>query len=70
MDAAPPLMPRGLIVSPIAGRDGNHEYLLWLAPSATTESGESAAAWMGVEGERAIERVVEEALNGAGPATA
>jgi 23S rRNA (cytidine1920-2'-O)/16S rRNA (cytidine1409-2'-O)-methyltransferase len=72
IDAAPPLMPRGLIVSPIAGRDGNHEYLLWLAPGATgaTESGEPAAAWTGVEGERAIERVVAEALNGAGPATA
>jgi 23S rRNA (cytidine1920-2'-O)/16S rRNA (cytidine1409-2'-O)-methyltransferase len=27
----PPLTPRGLIGSPIAGRDGNHEYLLWLA---------------------------------------
>ncbi len=26
----PQLTPRGLIASPITGRDGNHEYLLWL----------------------------------------
>jgi 23S rRNA (cytidine1920-2'-O)/16S rRNA (cytidine1409-2'-O)-methyltransferase len=25
------LAARGLILSPIAGRDGNHEYLLWLS---------------------------------------
>jgi 23S rRNA (cytidine1920-2'-O)/16S rRNA (cytidine1409-2'-O)-methyltransferase len=25
------LAPRGLILSPIVGRDGNHEYLLWLS---------------------------------------
>lgn len=36
------LVARGLVVSPITGRDGNHEYLLWLqvverAPSATRE---------------------------------
>ena len=29
----PHLAPRGLIGSPITGREGNHEYLLWLAPS-------------------------------------
>jgi 23S rRNA (cytidine1920-2'-O)/16S rRNA (cytidine1409-2'-O)-methyltransferase len=28
----PSLMSMGLIPSPITGRDGNHEYLLWLAP--------------------------------------
>ncbi len=26
----PPCAPRGLVPSPITGRDGNHEYLLWL----------------------------------------
>ncbi len=26
----PPLFPQGLVASPIAGRDGNREYLLWL----------------------------------------
>ena len=64
--AAPPLTPLGLIVSPIAGRDGNHEYLLWLAPSSAADA--ERALW-GEAGERAIERVVTEALSGAGPAT-
>ncbi|HEY7850400.1 MAG TPA: TlyA family RNA methyltransferase [Ktedonobacterales bacterium] len=72
-----PLVPLGLIASPIAGRDGNHEYLLWLAPTAA-ESGASGAsgasgqpqqALLGAAGERAIERVVAEALGGAEPAT-
>jgi 23S rRNA (cytidine1920-2'-O)/16S rRNA (cytidine1409-2'-O)-methyltransferase len=26
----PPIFPQGLVASPIAGRDGNREYLLWL----------------------------------------
>jgi 23S rRNA (cytidine1920-2'-O)/16S rRNA (cytidine1409-2'-O)-methyltransferase len=29
-EAAPLLVPRGLVASPIVGHDGNHEYLLWL----------------------------------------
>jgi 23S rRNA (cytidine1920-2'-O)/16S rRNA (cytidine1409-2'-O)-methyltransferase len=29
-----PLFPLGLIASPIRGRDGNHEYLLWLEKQA------------------------------------
>ncbi len=28
---SPPLFPQGLVASPITGRDGNREYLLWLA---------------------------------------
>ncbi len=60
---AAPLTPLGLIVSPIAGRDGNHEYLLWLAPSAATQPGQATLA--GEAGERAIEQVVAEALSGA-----
>jgi len=61
--AGAPLTPRGLIVSPIAGRDGNHEYLLWLAPAAA-----AGEALLGEVGERVIEQVVAEALSGAGPA--
>ncbi len=30
------LVPRGLIASPITGRDGNHEYLLWLTRDPTS----------------------------------
>lgn len=30
MAQTPPLFPQGLVASPIAGRDGNREYLLWL----------------------------------------
>jgi 23S rRNA (cytidine1920-2'-O)/16S rRNA (cytidine1409-2'-O)-methyltransferase len=32
----PHCAPRGLIPSPITGRDGNHEFLLWLAYAAPT----------------------------------
>ena len=56
-----PLTPLGLIVSPIAGRDGNHEYLLWLAPT-TTGASHAEQTLQGEAGERAIERVVAEAL--------
>lgn len=40
----PPLFPQGLIVSPIAGREGNREYLLWLGkqPGMGQESAEAA----------------------------
>lgn len=37
--ALPQLIPHGLIASPITGRDGNHEYLLWLAPADGKEPG-------------------------------
>jgi len=30
------LIPRGLVASPITGRDGNHEYLLWLSYADTS----------------------------------
>lgn len=60
-DAATPLAPLGLTVSPIAGRDGNHEYLLWLAP-ATAGAQHAGQALRGEAAERAIERVVAEAL--------
>lgn len=38
------LIPRGLVASPITGRDGNHEYLLWLqdAEGAGTDNGGAA----------------------------
>jgi 23S rRNA (cytidine1920-2'-O)/16S rRNA (cytidine1409-2'-O)-methyltransferase len=50
-----PLVARGLTGSPIAGRDGNHEYLLWLA---RPESSRVASA----VGETDIERAVVETL--------
>ncbi len=51
--AGPPLIARGLTGSPIAGRDGNHEYLLWLAHSFADASATASAV-----DEAAIERVV------------
>jgi 23S rRNA (cytidine1920-2'-O)/16S rRNA (cytidine1409-2'-O)-methyltransferase len=65
-EAAAPLTPLGLIVSPIAGRDGNHEYLLWLAP-ATAGASHAEQTLRGEAGERAIERVVVEALAPSAP---
>lgn len=62
--AGEPLAPLGLIVSPIAGRDGNHEYLLWLAPAENVAADQTL---FGAAGERAIERVVAEALSESGP---
>ncbi|HEY7355558.1 MAG TPA: TlyA family RNA methyltransferase [Ktedonobacterales bacterium] len=35
---AQPLFPLGLIASPIRGRDGNHEYLLWLEKQAREQA--------------------------------
>jgi 23S rRNA (cytidine1920-2'-O)/16S rRNA (cytidine1409-2'-O)-methyltransferase len=40
----PPLFPLGLVASPIAGRDGNREYLLWLGKQPSASSGVDAAA--------------------------
>jgi 23S rRNA (cytidine1920-2'-O)/16S rRNA (cytidine1409-2'-O)-methyltransferase len=57
----PPLAPLGLIVSPIAGREGNHEYLLWLAPAAEHAPTGPLAGEMG---EQVIEQVIAEALGG------
>lgn len=45
-DHLPHCTPRGLVPSPITGRDGNHEYLLWLvvaAPSAAAAPMDVAA---------------------------
>lgn len=56
---ASPLAPLGLIASPISGRDGNHEYLLWLAPVAALAG---RAPLAGAEAERAIGHVVLETL--------
>lgn len=68
---APALTPLGLIVSPIAGRDGNHEYLLWLAPSSARmeQAPNMRQALTGDVAGRAIERVVAEALGDARPTT-
>lgn len=62
--AAPPLTPLGLLVSPITGRDGNHEYLLWLAPFSA-DRGQPLAD---EAGEREVARVVAEAFNEPGTA--
>jgi 23S rRNA (cytidine1920-2'-O)/16S rRNA (cytidine1409-2'-O)-methyltransferase len=47
---APPLVPYGLIASPIAGREGNREYLLWLGKRV----GQGA-----VVDEQTVERVLQ-----------
>jgi 23S rRNA (cytidine1920-2'-O)/16S rRNA (cytidine1409-2'-O)-methyltransferase len=59
--AGPPLTPLGLIASPIAGRDGNHEYLLWLAPSGAADQ-LGAIPLTGASAEAEIERIVTEAF--------
>ncbi|HZC04793.1 MAG TPA: TlyA family RNA methyltransferase [Ktedonobacterales bacterium] len=67
----PALTPLGLNVSPIAGRDGNHEYLLWLAPSSAQaeQAPDMRQALTGAAAAQAIERVVAEALGDAKSAT-
>jgi 23S rRNA (cytidine1920-2'-O)/16S rRNA (cytidine1409-2'-O)-methyltransferase len=55
--ADPLLTPRGLTGSPISGRDGNHEYLLWLARSPT--AGDASQRMIDDE---AVERVVATTL--------
>jgi 23S rRNA (cytidine1920-2'-O)/16S rRNA (cytidine1409-2'-O)-methyltransferase len=55
-EAQSALMPRGLIASPIAGRDGNHEYLLYLA-RATGDDGTGLA-------DEQVEAAVETAFEG------
>ena len=73
-ETSAPLTPLGLIASPIAGRDGNHEYLLWLAPIAAASAAFAGASHAvqplsGAAAERAIERAVAEALtSGKAPA--
>jgi 23S rRNA (cytidine1920-2'-O)/16S rRNA (cytidine1409-2'-O)-methyltransferase len=54
-EAEAPLTPRGVIGSPIVGRDGNHEYLLWLSASkADGATNQAKVTW------EEIERVVAE----------
>ncbi|HEU0028348.1 MAG TPA: TlyA family RNA methyltransferase [Ktedonobacterales bacterium] len=55
--AGPPLVARGLTGSPIAGRDGNHEYLLWLARLPV-----GAAASASIVDDATVGRVVAETL--------
>ncbi len=55
--AGPPLVARGLTGSPIAGRDGNHEYLLWLERSTADVTPPS-----GVVDGAAVERAVAATL--------
>ena len=56
----PRLAAKGLIVSPITGREGNHEYLLWLAlDQAHAGSGDEPR---GVVGEAVIETAVSQAF--------
>jgi len=45
----PRLTPRGLIPSPITGRDGNHEYLLWLTYGAEQDAHDNATAAIDVD---------------------
>jgi 23S rRNA (cytidine1920-2'-O)/16S rRNA (cytidine1409-2'-O)-methyltransferase len=60
LESQPSLTPRGLAVSPITGRDGNHEYLLWLAVNAP---GMPAGA-----GEAEIEAAIAQAFGAPGEA--
>jgi 23S rRNA (cytidine1920-2'-O)/16S rRNA (cytidine1409-2'-O)-methyltransferase len=53
-----PLVPRGLVGSPIVGRDGNHEYLLWLSASAGNDETATASAI----GPERVAQVVDEAF--------
>jgi 23S rRNA (cytidine1920-2'-O)/16S rRNA (cytidine1409-2'-O)-methyltransferase len=39
----PPLFPKGVVASPITGRDGNREYLLWLSKEPGAAPGVDAA---------------------------
>ena len=63
---APPLVARGLTGSPITGRDGNHEYLLWL--ERLVDDGDGARVSAVDEAE--VERAVTETLGPAATAQA
>jgi len=56
------LLPRGLVASPIAGRDGNHEYLLWLALATRPSQQAAMDATPHDDWPERIERVVAEAF--------
>lgn len=55
------LAARGLVASPITGRDGNHEYLLWLTRSGDAE-GEAPPAMLG---EAAVDAALDDAFGAA-----
>jgi len=57
------MLPRGLVASPIAGRDGNHEYLLWLGIESA-----GAAQPLAAGSELAIDDAIAEAFGTAAPA--
>ncbi|MGH2517947.1 MAG: TlyA family RNA methyltransferase, partial [Ktedonobacterales bacterium] len=61
--SGPRLAARGLVASPIPGRDGNHEYLLWLASSDNPQgAAPPSTAWS--------EAAIDAALNDAFGASA
>jgi 23S rRNA (cytidine1920-2'-O)/16S rRNA (cytidine1409-2'-O)-methyltransferase len=60
--AAPPLVACGLTGSPIPGRDGNHEYLLWLVRPATDIAANVPASTSAPD-DMAVERVVAATFN-------
>jgi 23S rRNA (cytidine1920-2'-O)/16S rRNA (cytidine1409-2'-O)-methyltransferase len=55
---------RGLIASPITGREGNHEYLLWMA---TGEGHPAPATAQPALGDAAVERALHEAFGRVSP---
>ena len=55
--AGPGFAEAGLIPSPITGRDGNHEYLLWLRRTTNIEHDRPAAV-----GERGVDAAIAEAF--------
>ncbi|WIG61657.1 MAG: RNA binding methyltransferase FtsJ like [Ktedonobacterales bacterium] len=52
------LRPRGVVASPITGRDGNHEYLLWLETSRADNTLDAGPRF----GDAEVEAVVSEAF--------
>ncbi len=58
----PRLAPREVVASPIAGREGNHEYLLWLDVLPASETAQAGVV-MEID-DAAVERAVGEAFEG------
>jgi 23S rRNA (cytidine1920-2'-O)/16S rRNA (cytidine1409-2'-O)-methyltransferase len=56
--AGPPMVACGLTGSPIVGRDGNHEYLLWLARPAAGDAMPASAV-----DDATVERITAETLS-------
>ena len=53
--AGPRLVPRGVVASPITGREGNHEYLLWLDVLLAGEAAPAVAEVEAADIERAVD---------------